>query len=527
MLPSNRKDGKFSLQPAPPTLEEPPTSEEPTDEELATMIMLGTQQMQLREKSESFLWLLHSLRKDFMDAHDEENFFGKKSNCQHVGHMRTSDACVCEAPEDKDQNQSAAAKSVGKVQDSLAHMPKSIGSENSKYVDMPPHFESLTLPFDLQPGIRVKAVHLEPCNKNVDVLQDTSGMTVAENSAAVGEALASGVACTAQSSGSNSAVASCSAASSGEFPEATEPTLMARPPGNINSNQFNSLLLGSSSCVPTQSHAQKSASTDPQASCSGMESLTAPSPRNSLMNGTFSSTDSSGSNQVVAQNHMEVRICSQGHNGKPRNSSRDLNETTETQVECNVAVAETLQSPQRTATQGTFSETAVSVSNTSVDLKFITGESTTLLVRNIPARCTKEVLLQKWPPDGTYDFLYLPFSFNQKRISGFAFVNFTSHAAATAFHSQWHGKWLFSEGYSAKLKVSAASIQGLEENVRYLFHCKIGRIKNPMLLPSVFEGLQEVPFSEYIQKLGLSSECQSVEQNVQLPTQADVSPDAL
>jgi len=42
-------------------------------------------------------------------------------------------------------------------------------------------------------------------------------------------------------------------------------------------------------------------------------------------------------------------------------------------------------------------------------------------------------------------------------------------------------------------------MQGLEDNLRHLVHRRIKRIKNPTYLPSVFDGLQEVPFSEFIE----------------------------
>jgi len=122
---------------------------------------------------------------------------------------------------------------------------------------------------------------------------------------------------------------------------------------------------------------------------------------------------------------------------------------------------------------------------------------TTLVVRNIPARYTKEELLQEWPPDGGFDFLYLPFNQKQKRTAGYCFVNFTSSEAAVAFYCQWHGKWLHtSKRATKKLSVAAAEVQGLEANLQHLVHCGIQRIKNTKYLPSVFNGDREMPFNE-------------------------------
>jgi len=122
---------------------------------------------------------------------------------------------------------------------------------------------------------------------------------------------------------------------------------------------------------------------------------------------------------------------------------------------------------------------------------------TTLVVRNVPARYTKEELLQEWPPDGTFDFFYLPFNRIQKRAAGYCFVNFTSHEAAVTFHNQWHSKSLAaSQRTGKKLSIGAAEFQGLEANLRHLMRCGIQRVRNTKYLPSVFNGDHEMPFTE-------------------------------
>jgi len=122
---------------------------------------------------------------------------------------------------------------------------------------------------------------------------------------------------------------------------------------------------------------------------------------------------------------------------------------------------------------------------------------TTLVVRNVPARYTKEELLQEWPPDGTFDFLYLPFNHRQKRAAGYCFVNFTSHEAAVTFCNQWHHKWLSASKHTGKkLSIGAAEFQGLEANLQHLAHCGIQRIKNTKYLPSVFNADREMPCTD-------------------------------
>jgi len=115
----------------------------------------------------------------------------------------------------------------------------------------------------------------------------------------------------------------------------------------------------------------------------------------------------------------------------------------------------------------------------------------------VPARYTKEELLQEWPPDGTFNFLYLPFNRRLKRAAGYCFVNFTSHEAALTFCSQWHNKLLSAgNGTGKRLSIAAAEVQGLEANLQHLMRCGIQRIRNTKYLPSVFTADREMPFTE-------------------------------
>merc|ERR1712059_101446 len=67
---------------------------------------------------------------------------------------------------------------------------------------------------------------------------------------------------------------------------------------------------------------------------------------------------------------------------------------------------------------------------------------TTLMIRNVPVLYTREMLLEEWPNQGTFDFLYLPFSCSTQRNLSYGFVNFTSEAAARAFVGKWQKKRL-------------------------------------------------------------------------------------
>eukprot|EP00429_Kryptoperidinium_foliaceum_P100883 CAMPEP_0176243908 /NCGR_PEP_ID=MMETSP0121_2-20121125/31162_1 /TAXON_ID=160619 /ORGANISM="Kryptoperidinium foliaceum, Strain CCMP 1326" /LENGTH=248 /DNA_ID=CAMNT_0017583507 /DNA_START=37 /DNA_END=783 /DNA_ORIENTATION=- len=101
---------------------------------------------------------------------------------------------------------------------------------------------------------------------------------------------------------------------------------------------------------------------------------------------------------------------------------------------------------------------------------------TSLMVRNIPAHYTQDRLVQEWPVDGTYDFLYLPR--DQRRVAnmGYAFVNFRSKALALEFRATWQGRCLPGAPSQARLSIIAAEIQGLEANLRQLKKKRVCRI---------------------------------------------------
>merc|ERR1719450_1552590 len=81
-----------------------------------------------------------------------------------------------------------------------------------------------------------------------------------------------------------------------------------------------------------------------------------------------------------------------------------------------------------------------------LDQAALPGDSTqaltTLMVRNVPVMYTISMLLVEWPTNGNYDFIYLPYSVALQRNQSYAFINFTSAAAAAEFRQQWQKKRL-------------------------------------------------------------------------------------
>jgi hypothetical protein len=99
---------------------------------------------------------------------------------------------------------------------------------------------------------------------------------------------------------------------------------------------------------------------------------------------------------------------------------------------------------------------------------------TSVVVRNIPSRYTAEMLLEEWPIMGTYDILYLPTHAARNRCAGYAFINFTSSAAAHAFRDTWRKQHLdhFRSSKNKALSISF-SVQGRDKFIQ-LFNESVG-----------------------------------------------------
>lgn len=112
------------------------------------------------------------------------------------------------------------------------------------------------------------------------------------------------------------------------------------------------------------------------------------------------------------------------------------------------------------------------------------GETTTLMIRNLPSHLTQTELLNELNKLGLsklYDFCYLPRDFNVAENKGYAFVNFVSPETAHMFRKS------FATGFLAGQQpvIADALIQGLEANLRKWCGPRLSRIRNPDLKPFV------------------------------------------
>lgn len=124
------------------------------------------------------------------------------------------------------------------------------------------------------------------------------------------------------------------------------------------------------------------------------------------------------------------------------------------------------------------------------------GRSTTLMVRNIPETCTTEMLLEAWPADGTWDFLYLPMSQGGKFSLGYVFINFVSEEHATAFVERWQAEHLPQLATGRRMKVLLADLQGFQANVDMLKRKPAGKMRSRGCAPVIIRNGRRLDLSE-------------------------------
>ncbi|XP_048234392.1 protein terminal ear1 homolog [Ricinus communis] len=128
-------------------------------------------------------------------------------------------------------------------------------------------------------------------------------------------------------------------------------------------------------------------------------------------------------------------------------------------------------------------------------------ENTTVMIRNIPNRYTRELLMEFLDyhcmlenekakeshnnETSAFDFLYLPMDFEKKANKGYAFVNFTEPRAAWKFHLAMDNQgWsLFQSGKTCE--IASARLQGKEELIRH-FQSSTFKCETDSYLPVCF-----------------------------------------
>jgi hypothetical protein len=112
-----------------------------------------------------------------------------------------------------------------------------------------------------------------------------------------------------------------------------------------------------------------------------------------------------------------------------------------------------------------------------------------MVVSNIPPRYTTEMLLEEWPIEGVYDFLFLPSNGSQNRNAGYAFINFVNEPAALAFCALWKGKRLahFASKVRKPLWISPSQLQGHSNHLDALHRKTPAKARRGAFQPVIFD----------------------------------------
>jgi len=131
------------------------------------------------------------------------------------------------------------------------------------------------------------------------------------------------------------------------------------------------------------------------------------------------------------------------------------------------------------------------------------GMYTTVMLRNIPNKYTREMLIKQLSIDfhGQFDFMYLPIDFKNKCNVGYSFINFRTVEACNRFVKVFHGvdvcKCLPGLNSKKVVEVMPARVQGLAENVRRLRNSPVMNqlVDHPEWMPLIFnDSGEEEPF---------------------------------
>lgn len=192
-----------------------------------------------------------------------------------------------------------------------------------------------------------------------------------------------------------------------------------------------------------------------------------------------------------ATESMDGTYFSQGHGGMsdPSGDSQELAMDPKGRQEVSTATKKAgnqtarKRAKKQAAGNKRSPKTASSQANTEKPKAAGEREPTTIMIRSIPQGCTRDMVQAMFDAEGfegQYDFLYLPYSFDDWSILGHAFVNFVEHRDAERAVAALDGRPLwpgFREAKACEVCWSKA-LKGLEP-------C-IGRFRNsPVMHRSV------------------------------------------
>mmetsp|Transcript_88866 Transcript_88866/g.176728 ORF Transcript_88866/g.176728 Transcript_88866/m.176728 type:complete len:529 (-) Transcript_88866:63-1649(-) len=131
------------------------------------------------------------------------------------------------------------------------------------------------------------------------------------------------------------------------------------------------------------------------------------------------------------------------------------------------------------------------------------GAGTTVMLRNIPNKYTRDMLVKQLQAElkGQFDFLYLPIDFKNRCNVGYCFINFRTIEVRERFVEAFDGvevrKCLPGLNSKKVAEVAPARVHGLDDNVKRLRNSPVMNelVDHPEWMPLVFdEDGREVPF---------------------------------
>jgi len=125
--------------------------------------------------------------------------------------------------------------------------------------------------------------------------------------------------------------------------------------------------------------------------------------------------------------------------------------------------------------------------------------NTTVFIRCFPGPFAKSFLFTLWPPDGSYNYMEIPFRASSGSFKGHVVINFVSAALAHQFFENWHGQYVH-RTQPFPLNVTYSFIQGLPALLERFRSKDINRLAKHGHLPMLFHGTERVDF-KYVARL--------------------------
>jgi hypothetical protein len=157
---------------------------------------------------------------------------------------------------------------------------------------------------------------------------------------------------------------------------------------------------------------------------------------------------------------------------------------------------ESLTTEEGSGSGGSIADTEVQTHHDSAALGL---PKTTVMMRNLPNNCTREMLLRLLDINGfsgCYDLVYMPTDFSSNVGLGYAFINLVSTKEASRFWSQFQG---FSDWEVASKKVCeigwSSLLQGLQSHIDRYRNSPVMHDSVPdEFKPVLFTNGERVPF---------------------------------